>query len=175
MFEVKLITDVSSELITTSEVKTHLKITYTDDDTYIGTLITKARKLIEGYCNISIGSQEREWYFDGISQTEYSIPYAPVISVDQVDIKTDYATYETLTVTDDYDMDGGSFLTFTPFQSGRFKVAYTCGYTTLPAQLKQGWLMQCAYMYENRGDEGKSGICPEAKDYLNLSKNYSWE
>ena len=175
MFDVKLITDVSSELITTSEVKTHLKITYTDDDTYIGTLITKARKLIEGYCNISIGSQEREWIVDAIGYTEYSIPYGPVITVDDVLEKTDYATYESIVLHTAYDVDGGHDLTFTPFYAGRFKVQYTTGFTTLPAQLKQGWLMQCAYMYENRGDEGKSGICPEAKDYLNLSKNYSWE
>lgn len=175
MFDVKLITDVSSELITTSEVKTHLNITYTDDDTYIGTLITKARKLIEGYCNISIGEQERQWIVDAQAYTEMSLPYGPGISVDQVDYKSDYATWDTLTVTDDYDVDGGGDLMFTPFTTGRFKVAYTAGYTTLPDGLMQGWLMQVAYMYENRGDEKMAGICEGAKDYLNLVKNYSWE
>lgn len=175
MFDVKLITDVVSELLSASEVKTHLKITYTDDDTYIATLITKARKLIEGYCNIALGSQTRQWIVDARSYQELSIPYGPVITVDTVSEKTDYGTYTALVLNDDYDVDGVLDKTFTPFNSGRFKVAYTTGYTTLPDGLKQGWLMQVAYMYENRGDENMTSISEGAKDYLNLVKNYSWE
>lgn len=175
MYDVKTVTDVSSEtaLVSLSDVKAHLYITHSDDDTYLTALIGKCRKMVEHYCNIAIGSQEKVWTVDLNENVEVLIPYQPVISVDAVTYKTDIATYEALTATD-YDTDGEAKKTFTPFLSGRFKIEYTTGYTTVPADLKHAIVCQIAYLYENRGNEIKPGLCQMAINLADGYKDYSW-
>ena len=46
-----------TEPCTLAEAKAQCIVTYTDDDALITALITKARKIIENYCNISIVTQ----------------------------------------------------------------------------------------------------------------------
>lgn len=174
MMDIKHTTQPSSEPVTASEVKAKLNITYSDDDTMIGTFITTARQQIERYCSIAIGSQTKTWIFDGVGGVEYSIPYQPVISVDNVYEKTDYNTYTALVAYDDYDVDGSSYKTLTPFIGGRFKVEYTTGYTTIPQGLKDAVLSQVAYLYEHRGDTEQGGLSPMAKDKADQYKDYSW-
>ena len=170
MFKVDIVTDVASELVTLSNVKSHLAITHTDDDTYLTSLITVVRKQTEAYCGISIGSQERAWIIDALGYDELKIPYGPVISVDDVKEKTDYGTYESLVLYTAYDYDNGLFV---PFYNGRYKVEFTAGYTTLPANLKHGMLVQIAYLYENR-NEGTVGFCDEAKDLVAHFRDMTW-
>jgi len=174
MVDLKLISDVDTELLTLSEVKAHLYITHSDDDTYLTGLITKARKQIQNYCTIAIGSQEWVWLADFVGNVETQIPYQPVISVDNVSEKTDYSTYTTVTAGSAYDVDGELEKSFTPFYDGRFKVEYTTGYTTCPEDLKQGWLCQIAYLYENRGDIAKQGLSWLSKDMVSAYKDFSW-
>lgn len=175
IFDIKLVTDVASELLTLTDVKAHLYITHTNDDTYLTYLITRARKQIENYCSIAIGSQTRVWVADFTGNVETQIPFQPVISVDQVSEKTDFSTYTLVTVGTAYDVDGEHEKTFTPFYNGRFKVEYTTGYTTCPDDLKQGWLCQIAYLYENRGDESKQGLTEVAKDLIAPYRDLSWQ
>ena len=164
IFDIKLVTDV----------KSHLYITHTNDDTYLTALITRARKQIQNYCSIAIGSQEYEWLFDGVGSVEYQIPFQPVITVDDVLEKTDFGEYTSIVLYTAYDVDGVNEKTFTPFYDGRFKVQYTTGYTTVPDDLKQGWLMQIGYLYENRGDESKQGLSEMVKDIINPYRDLSW-
>ena len=173
MVDLKLVTD-ATDLLTLSEVKAHLYITHTDDDTYLTSLITRARKQIQNYCTIAIGSQEWVWIADLVGSVEMQIPYQPVISVDTASVKTAYNTYELVTAGTDYDVDGELEKSFTPFYNGRFKVEYTTGYTECPDDLKQGWLAQIAYLYENRGDESKQGLSEVAKDLIAPYRDYSW-
>lgn len=174
MFDIKHVTQ-PSEAVTTTEVKRKLGITYTDDDTLLGEFITTARQQVERYCGIAIGSQTKEWWFDACDGYEYPIPYPPIISVDTVSLKTDLATYTTKTVSTDYDTDGAINKTFKPFTSGRWKVAYTCGYTTVPQALKDAIETQVVHLYEHRGDEENKGLCQMAKDKCDQFKDYSWE
>lgn len=161
-----------TELITVGDVKLALAITYSDDDTLLEDLITRARHLIENYCTIAIGSQEKTWTIDASSHQEYPIPYGPVISVDDVAEKTDFNQYTSLVIYEDYDVE--SLLTWTPFIGGRFKIEYTTGYTTLPEGLKDAWITQVVHLYEHRGDEAQPGLCQMAKDKATPYKNYSW-
>jgi len=176
MYDVKIVTDVASEtaLVSLSDVKAHLYITHSDDDTYLTALIGKCRKTVEKHCNIAIGSQELMWTVDLEAHEEVTIPYQPVISVDNVEVKTDFATYELVTANEDYDVDGQAKKTFTPFAKGRYKIEYTTGYTTVPADLKHAIVCQIAYLYENRGNETKPGLCEMAANLADGYKDYSW-
>lgn len=173
MFEVKTTVDAASELVTTSDAKAHLYITHSDDDTYLGTLITKARKQIENYCHIAIGSQTKRWTFDSCYMEETPFPYPPVISITSAKQKTDVDTYDTLTNGEDYETDGDAKKIFQPYADGRFQVTYVTGYTTLPEELKQAILIQIAYLYENRSSN-VSGLCEMAKDLCQPFVEMSW-
>ena len=172
MFNVKLVTDVVSELLSVADLKEHLRITFSDDDTYLGNLIKASRKAIENYCIISIGSQTRELLYDGCSFDEMELPYGPCIAVTLAEYKIDYGSYGSLVPTDDYDVDGLDYKTFTPFTTNRFRVTYTTGITTLPDDLKNAWMRLASYYYENRGDTSK--IPDELKNDLNSYKRLVW-
>jgi hypothetical protein len=92
----------------------------------------------------------------------------------QLKEKTDYGTYTSIVLHTAYDIDGESEKSFTPFYDGRFKVEYTTGYVVLPDDLKQGWLAQILYLYENRGDENKQGLSEIAKDLVAPYRDLSW-
>jgi hypothetical protein len=61
---IDLITAPSSEPITATEVKTQLRITATDEDTYINNLITTARQFVEELTGISFLTQTWEQSYD---------------------------------------------------------------------------------------------------------------
>lgn len=174
MFDVKVTTEVSSELMSVADAKTHLKITHTDDDTYLGELVASTRKELEEYTTRSIGSQVRVWTVDVGAYVETLIPYGPVNTLTTVAEKTDYNTYETLTQFTDFDTDGQADMTFVPFWTSRYKLTYTAGYTTLPEGLKAAWLNEIAYRYEHRGDEQISGVCEATKVLANPYKVMAW-
>ena len=174
IFDTKLVTDVSTELLTLTDVKAHLYITHTNDDDYLTSLITRVRKQIENYCTIAIGSQERIWLTELEVGQWYQIPYQPVISVDVASLKTDTNTYTAKTANTDFEIEGVQEKAFIPFHDGIWKVEYTTGFTVLPDDLKHGWLMQISYLYENRGDEAKSGLSEMVKDIINPYRDLSW-
>lgn len=174
ILDLKLVTDVDTELLTLADVKAHLYITHSDDDVYLTELIKRARRQIQNYCSIAIGSQQWVWLQDFQGNVETQIPFQPVISVDNVSEKTDFSTYTTVTAGSAYDVDGEQEKTFTPFYNGRFKVEYTTGFTVCPDDLKHGWLCQIAYLYENRSNPEKQGLSWLSKDMVNAYKDYSW-
>lgn len=162
-----------SESLTLSEVKRKLGITYNDDDTLLGEFITTSRQQVERYCGIAIGSQTKEWLIDAV-YPEYPIPYPPIISVQSASLKTNINEYTTKTVNTDYEIDGLENKIFRPFTQGRWKVAYTCGYTTVPQALKDAMLTQVVHLYEHRGDEKIEGLCQMAQEKAQQYKNYEW-
>jgi uncharacterized phiE125 gp8 family phage protein len=178
MFDVKVSTEVSSEtaVIPLSDVKSHLYITHSDDDTYLESLIGKSRRMIEHYTNRAIGSQTRLWTADLDWGCEYKFPGNPVVSVTSVTLKDDINSYEAQTVNDDYEIEDGGDKLFRCFTSGRYKITFTCGYTsaTLPSDLKQAILCQIAYLYENRGNVQANGLSDIAKNLADGYKDYSW-
>lgn len=169
MLETKVTGAVVSELLTASDVKDALRITFTDDDTYITGLIVSARQAIEKYCGIAIGAQTITCTVDLNAWEEVEIPYGPIDTV-TASYKSDFNEYTTAIAFEDYDTDGEDYKTFTPFTSGRWKLVYDCGYTTLPADLKNAWLRLIAWYYENRGDTGTipASLKPELINYRRL-------
>lgn len=111
-----LITAPATEPITTAEAKTHLRIDTSDDDTYIGTLITIARAKAEIYTKRAFITQTWKMYLDvpgngaieewwsGVRQGSLSalgsvrcieIPLAPLVSVTHIKFYDDTDTATT--------------------------------------------------------------------------------
>ena len=186
-------------VVTLAEAKAQCIVTYTDDDTLITSLITKAIKHVENYCNISILAQTVILTAD--LYNEWELPYGPVTGIQSV--KTRAAnegsgpqTYNT--ATSGWGYDGEEFLTFIPSEFGqfdvnapytgnptypypnRYRIQYTAGYTAVPDDLKQAVLLQIAWLYEHRGDEEASkydwtpGVCAAALKFADAYKRQSW-
>lgn len=178
--DIKRVESSPTEPVTLTEAKSHLIISFTDDDTLISSLITQARKIIENYCAISIVAQTVTLIADLFN--EWELPYGPVTGIQSVATRTGNegsgpGIYETQT--SGWVQEGEQFITFIPagtgfnagapftghFQWGpyaskfgqypgnRYKIVYTTGYSTVPDDLKLSILHQIAFMYENRGNQ----------------------
>ena len=77
-----------AELLTVAQAKLHLRIDtgFTDDDTYIATLITVAREWIEDFTHRAIGVSDFELVLDAFPQNRnyIELPMAPLKSVTYV-------------------------------------------------------------------------------------------
>lgn len=183
-----------TEPCTLTEAKAQLVVTYSDDDTLITALITKARKMIENFCNISIVAQTVTMIAD--LYNEWELPYGPVTAITGVQTRTGTegsgpSTYATQTT--GWSTDGVQFLSFQPSDIGafnpsvpytgidwpnpprRYKIIYTTGYSTVPDDLKQAVLVQIAWLYEHRGEQREDIICEAARVYAGAYYRKLWQ
>lgn len=148
--------DVQSSLeeaatVTVTDLKNWLKIDLSDDDAMLAMIITAAMIQIERYANISLVNRTiTATITNGLGN--FILPYGPVKAITSV--KT--LAGDAITITSQGNVINESFLVY----SGTGIVTYTAGYITLPANLRVAWLQQCAYIYENRGDEKAGDISP---------------
>lgn len=159
------------EPITLTEAKTHCRVTGTDDDTYIGTLITAAREWVEDYTGRSLITQTRTYVLDAFPYGDETIvlprpPLQSVTSVVYVDTAGANQTWDSANYTVDTDRDpGGIYLaygkTWPATRSIRHAVTitYVAGYgestdsplsTNVPQRIKQAILLIIGEMYSNR-------------------------
>lgn len=153
--DLRRVVDLGSEFITLTEAKTQLRVTFTDDDTEITALITKARKAVENWCNISIVYQRIQ--FIGDLYVNWGLPYGPVIGIESVE--NPLSNQGSGPVTYEVDSDiwwqwDGDFFSPTPFK--RYRITYTAG-NYCPEDLKQVILEVLTFMYENRGKDTEAG------------------
>jgi hypothetical protein len=142
------VADLGAEFITLTEAKTQLRVTFSDDDSEITDMITRARKAVETYCNISIVYQRILAIID--YRCEWKLPFGPVIGIESVQDSAGVCgsgpiTYETADTNWRY--DGSEFW---PGSGNRYRVTYTSG-NYCPDDLKKVILEVISFMYENRG------------------------
>lgn len=167
IIEVKRVADLAGEPVTLQEAKTQLKVDFSDHDTEITALITKARRFVENYCNISIVYQRVELI--AILEHEWKLPYGPVVGIESVaDSSGTQGSGPTLFTaqTGDWRYDGNEFWPI----SGclRTKIIYTAG-SYCPEDLKHVILEALTYLYENRKRDVKPDellmVLKEADNY----------
>ena len=151
-------------IITVTDLKSHLRVTHTQEDTLISALRSAAISWVEEHCNIKLGSYTARGYLPGFYNSY--IPIGPVTTISEVKYQTtedkDYTTdLTTLAATYWY--------TDTISQPARIAfrdyphtyeyaltpvvVTFTAGYTTMPAPILQAIRLLVAHMYENRQEE----------------------
>lgn len=189
IIDIKRTESSPTEPLTLTEVKAHLLISFTDDDTLLTSLITQARKAIENYCKVSIVAQTVTMTADLFQ--EWELPYGPVTGIQGVATRSGTegsgpASYET--VTDGWGTDGEEFLSFDPTGAtssqifscatntpNRFKIIYTTGYNPVPDDLALAVLNEIAYRYENRGNQDLStAYSPAAKAIAQPYQRMLW-
>lgn len=172
--------------VTLDDAKTQLHITYTEDDAELTSMIPRAIKQIEAYCNISIIYQRIQWIADLFS--EWKLPYGPVIGIESVQNRDSNAGSGVggfTTATGNWRIDGDTFsaVGIGPFEfdlttgscgPNRFKITYTAGMSEVPDDLKQAILKQVVWLFEHKGDEGLTGLSKEVEEMINPYKVVIW-
>ena len=208
IIDVRQIESGGSEPVSLTEIKAQAIITYSDDDTLLTRYGILARRAVENFCNISIVSNTVT--LTAILFTEWELPYGPVTGINSVKtggVNEGSGPLSYSTASGGWNTDGLDFVTFIPagansfntsspfrgyFQWGRFaspygvsgetryQIVYTTGYSTVPQDLKQAVLLQCAYLYEHRGEEAAAGsqwagnLCEDAKLLSEPYKRQAW-
>ena len=164
-------------LPSTAEVKEHLRVDFSDDDTYIATLITAVTAYIEDYCGCIFGQATRTAYWDyTYPVVEISSPFESIVTTMTVEgesvsvapklsQKNDEGDYVDL-ASDKYEIDYVQNPVRVHMISGfdatvtlnKFKLTWITEISTLPEYMHTAFLMICGHFYENRQDVGKERI-----------------
>lgn len=162
---IKRTTDSSSELVSVAQAKEHLRVTHSDDDTYIETLITACRQSLEISTHRALGSSQT--YQIGYKRfpTTYHrlvIPNPPIVSVSSLKYYDTNNTLQTVSSSDyTFENNGSgvaylamndaySYPTLSSERVDTVILTCVCGYTALPKPLHQAMLLLIAHYYDTR-------------------------
>lgn len=149
-------------VVTLTDVKDHLRIDGTAEDTLLQRYIDAATDAIEGPYGVGVllGSQQWEFYQDCFTNT-IRLPLYPVISVDEIRYIDEGGTEQTLD-TSVYQVDtvGNPARirvayneSWPPTRSGDLNavtVKFTGGYASVPEALRAAVILWVTHMYEIR-------------------------
>ena len=152
------------EPISLSEAKDHLRIDGTDEDTYLATVITAARKYCEQYCNRAFITQTWVQYpdkfIDGIKlsvnpvQSVTSITYYDVDGVSQTLASNQYQVDLKDTVCRVYEAVNVDFPDVQDEKINPITITYVCGYgnasTDVPMDIRHAIKLMISHLFENR-------------------------
>tara|TARA_B100000963_G_scaffold150816_1_gene131491 strand:- start:98 stop:670 length:573 start_codon:yes stop_codon:yes gene_type:complete len=167
--------------ITVSDLKEHLRVTHSQEDTLITALRAAAVSFVEEHCNIKIGSYTARLYLPDFSNS--FVPIGPVTSISEVGYQTtEDKTYSSLTLLPsvNYTTDTISrpariafndFPTTYEYALTPVVVTFTAGYTTVPEPILQAVRLLVAHMYENRQEEITGTITTRLKFGLDALLN----
>lgn len=177
-------------LTTTANVKAYLGITVSTYDTLIDRLVLAAQAEIERFCGLAFDSASHTEYFDGNRKPSVVLTNTPVTAVASVSYRKDndeWTAYDATTY--DWDADtgilellstaelwiaGADGLARRGFPKGNkaVRVAYTGGYSSIPADLQQACIELVAYMYGGSASARQaraSGLVSESLGYESRS------
>lgn len=162
-FRHQLKTGPTTEPLTLAEAKTHLRVTSSDDDTYIeDTLIVAARQHAELVTRRSFITQTWTLYADEFLDL-FLLPRPPLVSVTHVKYIDDDGAQQTLDASvysvDTVSAPGHVYLAYDQsWPSARpirnaVEIEYVAGYgaaADVPLGLKQAMLLLIGHLYEHR-------------------------
>lgn len=160
----RLVTGPATEPLTYAEVKAFLRLNDDSEQTFVTTLITIARQIVEGQTWRPLISQSWALQFDASELNLFisNINKAPIISIDSVSYYDTDNVLQTLSPTlyetDIYGNPARFRLKSIPSvydRMGALIVNFVCGYTNaaaVPQAIKQAMLLIIGHLYENRQD-----------------------
>lgn len=172
-----LTTPPTAEPVSLAEAKAHLRLTQSDDDTYIASLITTARRMIESRLSLAIMPQTWALFADGWPDDgTFHLPLHPVTSVEDIAVFGDDDVAATLEPSHFY-LDTASRPARLVLRQGRIfnppgrrangiRISFVAGYDSVPAELKQAMLIAIADWFARRGDDSGGNLPPGAIELM---------
>jgi uncharacterized phiE125 gp8 family phage protein len=161
--QIKLITDVITELVSITELKTQLRIDASDEDAYLPGLITAAREYCENFTGRTIGTKTLEGILDDFPCEGiylFDSPVQSITSIKYIDSDGTENTWNSIYYVSNLDIIperiypayGQSWPAYTPYPTGSVRITYQAGHTSsnLPEAIKQAILLVAGDLYENR-------------------------
>lgn len=162
---VALVTGPAVLAVSLSDVKTHLKVSGSSEDTYLTQLIEAAVEVAEKYTKrdfITKTYRQLQDTFFNVNEVRKS-PNVSVTSVKYYDVDN---VQQTLSSALYYALNYSQYLGIFPVDNASWpstylrphavEINFTAGYgsapSNVPAGIKQALMMMVAYLYENRGD-----------------------
>jgi len=155
------------EPVTASEAKTHMRVTISDDDTYITTLISVARKHVEHITNRALVSQTWNYYLDNFPYNSRALkmPIGGLSSVTSITY-TDADAVDTVWAASNYIVDtksipgqivlgyGLDWPSFVERPVNAVNIEFVAGYgsaaSSVPEGIRQAILLLISHWYDNR-------------------------
>lgn len=163
---------------------------YSTEDTYIGSLITRARGYAERYQRRSLAVTTYDYFiddfpFNGYIKLPMSAPMASSTAVSSITYLDSSGTTSTLTATLYYvDVDnepalialtyGSTWPSFFPWPSNAIRIRYQAGYTVLPEQTKHAIIMLAGVYYTYRDVEIPTGLLDTIHNLLEDDRIGGW-
>jgi hypothetical protein len=181
-----------ADYVTTAELKRLLPDKGTEDDTYLGEVITRASGEIDRLCGqpfSNLGSQTK--VFDGTNSRILMLPRAwPLISVSSLQVKPggEGDVFQTVP-TADYFLEPAGRLTgdparsielavwntgpvaFFPWGKGVVSIAGSWGWAATPNEIKEVCLEMAVRAYRTRGGRAGGGVSMGPDDVDDLTRN----
>jgi hypothetical protein len=163
-----------TEVVTLAEIKTHLHITDSDNDTELTALNTQSRRSIENWINCSLVNKRVTLICE--LEKEWELPYGPVTGIEAVQtpestIGSGIPTWESSIV--DWSVTGLTFQKLNHPGYQRLKLIYTVGYQVMPQDLKLAVLNEIYYRYENKGLSG-DGVSSDVQKLIEPYRRMVW-
>ena len=173
-----LITPPTADPVTLAEVKNHLRITHTDEDTLITEYLLAAVAVVEHRGQIAMLTQTWRLTFDCLPRDVVELPRAPVTAIATVTVKDTDGVRQSVDPSA-YEFAPGTTGRLRPIaawpapgiQTGGVEIDFTAGYgaaADVPADLKQAVKLIAAHFYEARENvsEASLKLVPQAADAL---------
>lgn len=84
--EISVESETGTLSISSADVKSYLKIDYSDDDTLILNMITSARVYLENYLSRDLVGKSRKYYIPLSETGKFDIPFSPINSIIYVQV-----------------------------------------------------------------------------------------
>jgi uncharacterized phiE125 gp8 family phage protein len=161
-----LVTAPAVEPVSLAEMKKHLGVDHSDDDAYIGTLITAARMTIDardGWLGRTLVTQTWDFILDSFPAAEIAVPLRPVQAIASIKFDNPAGTEETV-APGNYYLDNVNYEAWI-FTAGGFTwpatlaavnavtIRVIAGYgnaSAVPAPIRAAIMLMAAEMYERR-------------------------
>jgi uncharacterized phiE125 gp8 family phage protein len=134
-----------------------MKISFSDDDTLIASMITSARLMLEKYTALTFATKTLQVMIN-VDEELFELPYGPVTSIVSVTRVDAMGVEDVLTAGTEYELVSRLIRMNS---AGVHIIKYNAGYLSLPQGLKTDIMRLVAWMYQNRG------IQFEAEDEIN--------
>lgn len=147
-----LITPPVAEPISLADIKSHLRVTHSDEDALITGIIIAAVRAIEARCGIAMSPQQWRLRLDAMPRL-LALPIGPVTELDSV-IVTDVSGTDHMVDKALYEFASGRIRPTGPWPKaalGGVAITFTVGFADdVPAPLLQAAKMLCGAFYEQR-------------------------